>query len=141
MIIADIPENLPVPTISTPSSSIPPWNARHTGYVETIFEFASDFLQNDGALLLFLCDDRHLISDIFEQAHTYDFVLHKDWWGINDLGLASPKDSNSTVIKTILNPMMTLCTPVMDLVVFVSHVLVDCSLFDSGFTSSFEVAT
>ena len=100
LIIADIPENLPVPTVSIPSSTVPSWNSRESGYVESIFEFASYYLQNDGALLLFHCDDRDLCTEVFDLADSYDFVMTKDWWGINDLSLASPRDPTSTVFST-----------------------------------------
>ena len=97
LIIADIPENLPVPSVSNPPSVVPPWNSRDPEYVVSIFEFASHYLQNDGALLLIHNNDRKLTTDIFDQAETYDFVMHKDWWGINDLELASPTDPDSKV--------------------------------------------
>jgi len=97
LIIADIPENLPVPSISNPSSVVPPWNSRDPEYVVSIFGFTSHYLQNDGALLLIHNNDRKLTSDIFDQAETYDFVMHKDWWGINDLELAFPTDPDSKV--------------------------------------------
>ena len=97
LIIADIPENLPVPSVSNPPSVVPPWNSRDPEYVVSIFEFASHYLQNDGALLLIHNNDRKLTADIFDQAETYDFVMHKDWWGINDLELASPTDPDSKV--------------------------------------------
>lgn len=102
LIIADIPENLPVPTVSNPSIAVPPWNSREPGYVESIFEFARMYLQNDGALLLFHCDDRDLFTEVFDLADSYDFVMAKDWWGINDLNLASPRDPKSTVFYTII---------------------------------------
>ena len=97
LIIADIPENLPVPTVSNPSSTVPSWNSRESGYVESIFEFARMYLQNNGALLLFHCDDRDLFTEVFDLADSYDFVMAKDWWGINELSLASPRDPKSTV--------------------------------------------
>jgi hypothetical protein len=79
LIIADILENLPVPSVSNPPSVVPHWNSRDPEYVVFIFEFASHYLQNDGALLLIHNNDRKLTTDIFDQAETYDFVMHKDW--------------------------------------------------------------
>ena len=57
LIIADIPENLPVPGISASFTSVPPWNMRSEGYVESIFEFGDAYLHDDAAILLFHCDD------------------------------------------------------------------------------------
>ncbi len=94
MIIADIPENLPVPGIST---SIPDWNMRKENYVETLFEMADMYLHDDGALLLIHCDDRSLLKEVDELANQYDMKLAKDWWGINELHLASARDPSLTV--------------------------------------------
>jgi hypothetical protein len=97
LIIADILENLPVLSASNPPSVVPPWNSQDPEYVVSIFEFSSYYLQNDGVLLLIHNNDQKLTADIFDQAETYDFVMHKDWWGINDLELASPTDPDSKV--------------------------------------------
>ena len=97
LIIANIPENLPVPGISAPFTSVPPWNMRPEGYVESIFEFGDVYLHDDAAILLFHCDDRALYSEVEEAAEQYNFRLCKDWWGINDIALASPKFPSSTV--------------------------------------------
>ena len=97
LIIADIPENLLVPGISAPFTSVPPWNMRPEGYVESIFEFGDAYLHDDAAILLFHCDDRALYSEVEEAAKQYNFRLCKDWWGINDIALASPKFPSSTV--------------------------------------------
>ena len=97
LILADIPENLPVPGISAPFTSVPPWNMRPKGYVESIFEFGDVYLHDDAAILLFHCDDQALYSEVEEAADQYNFRLCKDWWGINDIALASPKFPSSTV--------------------------------------------
>jgi hypothetical protein len=86
--IADIPENLPVPGIST---VVPSWNVRSEKYVEHTFEFAHYFLHDDGALVLIHCDDRALMQDVDECADQYDMQLLKDWWGINEHPLAHPR--------------------------------------------------
>jgi hypothetical protein len=96
LLIVDIPENLPVPGISV-APSIPTWNARPERYVESVFEFGDAYLHDDGAILLFHCDDRALLSEVEEAAEQYSFKLCKDWWGINDIPLASPKTPSTTV--------------------------------------------
>ena len=104
LIIADIPENLTVPFVTDPTdpNAIPPWNVRETGYVESILEFASIYLQRDGAVLLFHCEDPDLVHEVFENALTYEFILYKDWWGINELPLQSPKHGSRKVLCTTL---------------------------------------
>jgi hypothetical protein len=94
LIIADIPENLPVPGIST---SVPEWNKRAKSYTEDVFEMADAYLHDDGALVLIHCDDRALMREIEDKAHQYDMKLLKDWWGINEMHLALPRDPSMTV--------------------------------------------
>ena len=57
-----------MPGISAPFTSVPPWNMRREGYVESIFEFGDAYLHDDAAILLFHCDDRALYSEVEEAA-------------------------------------------------------------------------
>ncbi len=98
LIIADIPENLPVPGIST---TVPDWNSRVTNYIEYVFQMADNILHDDGALVLIHCDDRALMMEIDGRADQYDMKLLKDWWGINELCLALPRDPTLTVTTTL----------------------------------------
>jgi hypothetical protein len=52
LIIANLPENLPVPTISNPSTSIPLWNTLSKNFLESLFDFANEHLQDNGAMIL-----------------------------------------------------------------------------------------
>jgi hypothetical protein len=97
LIIVDIPENLPVPGISNPTSAIPTWNVRLKKYVDTVFEFADNFLHDNAALLLFHANDRELQLEIEEYASTYEFKLLMDWWALNELPLALPRDPSAMV--------------------------------------------
>ena len=65
--------------------------------MESIFEFAEAYLQDDGALLLFHCDDSSFRKEVADKAYQYDMKVFEDWWGINNLLLASPKDPSRTV--------------------------------------------
>lgn len=100
LVIADIPENLPIPGISLTNDVIPPWNVRPEKYVDTIFEFADNYLHDHAALLLFHANDRELQLEIEDCAVTYDFKLLFDWWALNELPLASPRDPTTTVIAS-----------------------------------------
>lgn len=97
LIIVDIPENLPVPGISTGNSTIPQWNVRPEKFVDTVFEFADNFIHDNAALLLFHANDRELQLEIEDCATTYDFKVLMDWWALNELPLALPRDPTSTV--------------------------------------------
>jgi len=107
LIIADILEILPVPSIST--LTIPEWNMRKENYVETLFEMADMSLHDDGALLLIHCDDRKLLKEVDELAHKYDMKLAKDWWEINEVHLASARDPSLTVNGDFAIYFLTIC--------------------------------
>ena len=80
---------------------------------------------------------RDNIREAKHQAETYDFVMHKDWWDINDLELASPTDPTPSYLHR--NHSLFMFSD--NMFCLLSHVLIDCSLFGSGFTSLFVVAT
>ena len=137
MIIADIPENLPVPSVSVPPTSIPPWNSRYKDYLYDIFHFADEFLQKDGAICLIYNTDQKLAKDIEEEAANGGYVLFKDWWGVNVLGLTSPTNPENLVL--FLNMPFSSLTDNPS-ASFYSLVLLDCRLCGSGFASTFVVA-
>jgi hypothetical protein len=53
LILADIPEGLPVSGISNPASSILPWNQDVEEWLQPIFDFADNHLHDDGAIIFF----------------------------------------------------------------------------------------
>ena len=57
LMIMDIPEGLPIPTVASPASSVPEWNKLLDRFMETIFEIASGLVHDNGVLLLFHPDD------------------------------------------------------------------------------------
>ena len=87
LLFADIPENLPVPNIST---DVPAWNKLHESYYECLFAFAKSNLYDHGVLVLAHCASAKVSKSIFDWAHTYDFYVAEDWFGMNDLDLQSP---------------------------------------------------
>jgi hypothetical protein len=87
LLFADIPENLPVPNIST---DVPAWNKLHESYYECLFAFAKSNLYDHGVLILAHCASASVSRSIFDWAHTYDFYVAEDWFGMNDLDLQSP---------------------------------------------------
>lgn len=97
LLIADVPENLPVPGISKPANSVPSWNMRPESYFYDIFEVADENIHDDGAFLLFYPDNVQLRAEIAGFCTTFHFKLYKDWWGFNSLPLASSSDPTCTV--------------------------------------------
>lgn len=97
LIIADLPEGLPVPNVSSPPHVIPAWNDHKRKNIEALFEFACAYLTDDGPLLLFVPEKKDVRDDVRTFAASYDFVLRKDWWGFNELPLCYPLDTSLTV--------------------------------------------
>jgi hypothetical protein len=44
LIIVDLPEGLPVPTVSSPADAVPPWNHYSESFLEAVFVFAEEYL-------------------------------------------------------------------------------------------------
>ena len=94
LLFADIPENLPVPNIST---DVPDWNKLHDSYYECLFAFAKSNLYDHGVLVIVHCASSSVSRLIFDWAHTYDFYVAEDWFGMADLDLQSPVDPSGVV--------------------------------------------
>ena len=127
----DLPEGLPVPTVSSPSTVIPAWNVLSEGYLVKVLEFADAFLHDDAALVLIHCADPRLCTEIVEWSTAYDFEVFRDWWGVNDLRLTSPTDPTKMVCGIFFS--------LLTFFIISSHVLygwinspILCRLADSG---------
>ena len=86
LLFADIPKNLLVPNIST---DVPTWNKLHESYYECLFAFAKSNLYDHGAFFFAHCASASVSKIVFYWAHTYDFYVAEDWFGMNDLDLQS----------------------------------------------------
>jgi hypothetical protein len=75
LIIVDIPENLPIPNLSCPATSVPSWNTLRQGFLDHMFDFASANVQDCGAILLFFPDDLELKENLRGYMQTYGFAL------------------------------------------------------------------
>ena len=95
LMIMDIPEGLPVPTVSSPASSVPEWNKLPDRYVETVFEFASGLVHDNGVLLLFHPDDLRMRADIRGCLKPYHFSLFKEFMGVNHLPLTNARNASN----------------------------------------------
>ena len=89
LVIADLPENLPVPNVFDPSYNVPSWNALDSDFLDELFDFADEILHDDGALLLFHPDDNgELRESIEDHFAAFGFTIFKEWLGINRLRLS-----------------------------------------------------
>ena len=103
LIFADVPENLPVPNIST---DVPAWNKLHDSYYECLFAFAKSNLYDHGILVLAHCSSASVSKHIFDWAHTYDFYVAEDWFGMNDMDLQSPVVPSGVVSNFLSTPLL-----------------------------------
>ncbi len=92
-----MPENLPVPTISDPPGQIPPWNAAEDDWLDPIFDFADNYLVDDGAIIIVHPYRQSTKANILGYGNATGFTLYKDWTCMNRLHLASPVNHLKTV--------------------------------------------
>jgi hypothetical protein len=97
LIILDILENLPVPNLSSPATSVPQWNTLQVGFLDHVFDFASVHVQDRGAILLFFPNNLELKAMLRGYMTTYSFALFREWMGINRLRMTSVRDKTKTV--------------------------------------------
>ena len=97
LILADIPEGLPVPGISNPPTSIPTWNQEADEWLHPIFDFADNHLHDDGAIILFHPFRMTTKAMIIGYCECFGFQVRKEWWGMNRLHLTSPINPSVTV--------------------------------------------
>ena len=83
-----MPENLRVPQ----------WNTRSSTYFEVLFAFAHANLHDDGVLVFAHIFDPDMSRLIHNWAHTEEFYVAKDSFGMNDLDLRSPTTPSELVI-------------------------------------------
>lgn len=99
LLFADVPENLRVPNISASPLEVPKWNTRSPSYFEVLFAFASANLHDDGVLVFAHAADPEVSRSIHNWAHTEEFYVAEDWFGMNDLDLQSPTSPSELVIS------------------------------------------
>ena len=87
-----------MPNISASLSDIPHWNKRSSSYFEVLFAFANANLHDDGVLVFAHPADPEVSSSIYNWAHTEEFYVAEDWFGMNDLDLQSPTNPAELVI-------------------------------------------
>jgi hypothetical protein len=97
LIIVDVPEDLPVPTVSDPTDAVPPWNQSAVSLLEAVFVFAKDYLQDDGAMIVIHPFQMDAKSTILGYCIEYGFETRKEWLCMNRLHLYSPLNRTLTV--------------------------------------------
>jgi hypothetical protein len=120
LIIVDVPEDLPVPTVSEPADAVPPWNQSADSLLEAVFVFAEDYLQDDGAMIVIHPFQVDAKSTILGYCVEYGFETRKEWLCMNRLHLCSPLNRTLTIsslpkssfcIEVSLNCKVLNCLP------------------------------
>ena len=106
LVVFDIPENLPVPGIQ-PTGEVPPWNQlkirtksnrrQESPWIHKAFEFASTWLQDDGAVLVLYPDSKFISNEISSWADWASFQEEDKWFVSNELPLTRPDYEGRTV--------------------------------------------
>jgi hypothetical protein len=97
LIIVDVPEDLPVPTVSDLIDAVPPWSQSADSLLEAVFVFAEDYLQDDDAMIVIHPFQVDAKSTILGYCVEYSFETRKEWLCMNRLHLCSPLNRTLTV--------------------------------------------
>jgi hypothetical protein len=98
LIIVEVPEDLPIPTVSNPANVVPPWNQSADSLLETVFVFAEDYLQDDDAIIVIHPFQVDAKFTILGSCVEYSFETSKEWLYMNRLHLCSPLNKTLTVV-------------------------------------------
>jgi hypothetical protein len=97
LIIAEYPDGLRVPSVSYPPTQIPHWNREIPNFLAYMISFATAYLHDDGAFLLFYHDGSNMRRDISGFFKNYNFKIKDEWTIINCLHLINLVNSNKNV--------------------------------------------
>ena len=70
--------------------AIPSWNIRSDNYFEALFSFAQRNLHDDAVILIIHFAEPQVLRDLQEWAFEFGYNQVRNWWGLNNLLLASP---------------------------------------------------
>jgi hypothetical protein len=97
LIIVDLPKGVPVPIVSSPTNVVPPWNHCSESFLEVVFVFAEEYLQDDGGVIVIHPFQVDAKSTILGYSVEYGFEIRKKWLYMNRLHLCSPLNRVLTV--------------------------------------------
>jgi hypothetical protein len=110
LMIANIPEGLPIPMVSSPPTSVPEWNFDDKNFLAMVFDIGSSLVHDNRVLLLFHKDDLKLRADIRGYSKAYHFSILKEWTGINRLPITNARDAS----KTVSDSNLVICINLLD---------------------------
>ena len=108
LIIFDVPEGLPVPGVSL-GNEIPSWNqldvrpgesgSEESPWIHAAFDFADQWIADDGAVLVFYPDSRFISNEISSWARWGNFREEMKWMVFNNLPLTKPDYRRGQTVK------------------------------------------
>ena len=114
LVVVDIPEGLPVPGIGVPGE-VPFWNKlekkvpdpakkkkQESPFIKEAFEFAENFICDDGAVLVFYPDSRFHNNEVAGWASWANFKEAMKWTVVSGLPLTKPDYSEGETTKTYI---------------------------------------
>ena len=103
LMVVDVLEGLHVPTILAPPTPIPRWNEFSDTWLVPVFDFASAYLHDRGALLVMYPSSSSHRSQLLGYCASYGFKVSQTWLGMNHLHLTSSLNPSLTVILLTSN--------------------------------------
>ena len=101
--VVDVPEGLHVPTISAPPAPILTWNEFGESWLVPVFDFASAYLHDRGALLLMYPSSSSHRGQLLGWYAECGFKVSQSWLGMNRLHLTSSLNPSLRVIFCTLS--------------------------------------
>ncbi len=83
LVLANLPEGLPILDLSIPLDSTPSWNERNPKSLNILFSLYNSFLDDDATFSIFYLDDPNVLKDIMGYLSSNNFKIHQKWWVVN----------------------------------------------------------
>jgi hypothetical protein len=88
--------------VSSPATSVPEWNLVGDGFLDSVFDFASPHIQDDGVLLFFHSNTPKMKANIKGFMKAYHFSFFKECMKINHLQMTSGRDNSKSVNESCI---------------------------------------
>ena len=98
LIIAEYPDNLPVPGVSEFPEQVPTRNKQVQNFIKFTIGFCQGYLHDDGALLLFIPDSVQIKKEVLSFLYNNNLEFKEEWTIVNSLHLTHPMHNSKRVI-------------------------------------------
>ena len=90
-------------------SAVPSWNMHSDNYFEALFTFAHSNLHDDEVIIIIHSTEPQVLKDLREWTFKYGYKQVRDWWGLNNLLLASPSLVDEFKVGNPFFPLLSSC--------------------------------